>query len=193
MSKSLCKKIGTRLGVTGLVAVQIRFGGTKGVLAYDPELEAIDNKEDVMILRESMIKYKSTYMDDIEVLDYNKYRAGYLNRQIILLLLTLGIKPHIFKDLQNEYIDSLENVALVDASIYKYLNYEYDGSLANFPSIVDMIRNVINTYVNIKNEPFIKGILATFKQRGLSQLKNKSNVYVEKAVRVIGILNGMCN
>ena len=186
ISKSLCKKIGTRLGVSDLVAVQIRFGGAKGVLAFDPELEPVNGKEDVMILRDSMIKYKSSYKDDIEVLDYNKYRAGYLNRQIIILLLTLGIKPQVFVDLQSEYIDALENVALVDASIYKYLNYEYDGTLCDFPSVVDMIRNVINSYVNIKNEPFIRGVIATFRQRGLAQLKSKSNIYIEKAVRVIG-------
>lgn len=53
-----------------------------------------DIGDGVIMLRESMVKfnpYKNEYGQSLEILDYNKFRGGYLNRQIIILLLTLGI------------------------------------------------------------------------------------------------------
>ena len=50
------------------------------------------------MLRPSMVKYACEFKD-LEILDRNKYRAGYLNRQIILLLNTLGIEDKVFVEL----------------------------------------------------------------------------------------------
>ena len=67
-----------------------------------------------------MVKFESVY-EDIEILDFNKYRPGYINRQIILLLITLNVKYNlilnflikvsdsVFLDLQNEHIKMMEN------------------------------------------------------------------------------------
>jgi RNA-dependent RNA polymerase len=67
-----------------------------------------------------MIKFEGNNdIDEIEILDYNKYRGGYLNRQIILLLITLGVKEQVFIDMQHEYLEDLKNCELKDASIYK--------------------------------------------------------------------------
>jgi hypothetical protein len=41
-----------------------------------------------------MIKYPCTDKDAfkyLDILDWNKYKAGFLNRQVIILLRTLGI------------------------------------------------------------------------------------------------------
>lgn len=45
-----------------------------------------------------MKKFKAKY-GNLEVLDFNKYRPGFINRQIILLLSTLGIKEEVFLEL----------------------------------------------------------------------------------------------
>ena len=96
-------------------AIQIRFKGSKGVLALDPEMDA-----NSIILRRSMIKFQGNSDNmEIEILDYNKFRGGYLNRQIILLLITLGVKDKAFIDLQHEYLEDLKNCELKDASIFK--------------------------------------------------------------------------
>ena len=49
-----------------------------------------------------MIKYQCKHEQAkkfLDVLDWNKYKSGFLNRQIIILLKTLGIKDSIFKTL----------------------------------------------------------------------------------------------
>lgn len=55
----------------------------------DPSL-----KSNTIVLRPSMIKYEclnkkaESYLD---ILDWNKYKSGFINRQIIILLRTRGI------------------------------------------------------------------------------------------------------
>ena len=70
--------------------IQIRYKGAKGVLVLDPLLGKNEIK-----LRPSMIKYEcldkrtDLYLD---ILDWNKYKLGLLNRQVIILLRTLDIQ-----------------------------------------------------------------------------------------------------
>jgi len=59
-------------------------------LALDPSLG-----ESTIVLRDSMVKFKSAY-EDLEIMYFNKFRPGYLNRQIILLLVSLGVKEGVF-------------------------------------------------------------------------------------------------
>jgi RNA-dependent RNA polymerase len=50
-------------------------------------------------LRPSMIKYNCDHESAkkyLDILDWNKYKAGFLNRQTIILLVTLGIKDQVF-------------------------------------------------------------------------------------------------
>lgn len=90
--------ISLRLSIRELSVIQMRYKGAKGVLALDPNLP----KNNIQ-LRPSMIKFACDHKDSdkyLDILDWNKYKAGYLNRQIIILLRTLGIENTIFMDLQ---------------------------------------------------------------------------------------------
>jgi RNA-dependent RNA polymerase len=55
-----------------------------------------------------MVKFGSNE-SDLDILDWSKYRPGTLNRQIIILLLTLGVNPEAFQELQNENLKVLES------------------------------------------------------------------------------------
>ena len=46
------------------------------------------------------------------MLDYNKYRAGFLNRQIIVLLSTLGVSDMHFEQLYKEYLEMIKEEGL---------------------------------------------------------------------------------
>lgn len=94
-----------------------------------------------------MVKYgpvKGVYQNSLEVLDYNKYRGGYLNRQIIMLLLTLNIPNEVFSQLQNRYLQIIEHVSIKNASIYNYFNADYNTDIYGFPSITTILRELIN-------------------------------------------------
>ena len=78
-----------RLNIRDLSVIQVRYKGAKGVLVLDPELP-----KNTIQLRDSMIKYDcydKNAQKYLDILDWNKYKAGFLNRQIIILLRTLGI------------------------------------------------------------------------------------------------------
>ncbi len=95
ISKDLIDRMALRLGLKDLSIIQIRYLGAKGLLVLDEELP---NK--TIVLRPSMIKYeceKGSAKKYLDILDSNKYKAGFLNRQIIILLKTLKIKDTVFE------------------------------------------------------------------------------------------------
>lgn len=184
ISQDLIDQICVERKLPSISAVQIRFGGAKGVLAVDPEMK--ENR--TIFLRPSMIKFDGKY-EHLELLDYNKYRGGYLNRQIILLLLTLGIKAEVFKELQSDYLKDLESAKLKDANIFQYFNAEYEGSFVDMPPITVLVRKMKNAKLSLKEDPFICGIERTLRLRGLLLLKKKSNILVKNAARLLGVLD----
>ena len=184
ISYDLIKQICIERKLTGISAIQVRFGGAKGVLSADPEMV----HKNTIILRDSMVKFQAQY-EDLEILDYNKYRGGYLNRQIILLLITLGVDQNIFKELQAEYLNDLNKCTLKDANIFQYFNAEYEGKFVDLPPITYLLRQLINAQFSLKDDPFIMGIERTLRLRGLILLKKKSNILVKSAARVLGVLD----
>lgn len=77
------------LNLRDLSVIQMRYKGAKGVLVMDRNLP-----NNTIVLRDSLVKYKCTHdaaKKYLDILDWNKYKPGFLNRQIIILLRTLGI------------------------------------------------------------------------------------------------------
>ena len=68
-------------------AIQIRFKGAKGVLVVNHK---INGKK--IFLTKSMIKYNVNNSDNIEICRFARYSTGYLNLQIIILLVINGVK-----------------------------------------------------------------------------------------------------
>lgn len=105
ISKDLLEKVSLKLNIRDLTVIQVRYLGAKGLLVLDPEL----GKNEIH-LRKSMTKYPCENPDAqkyLDILDWNKYKAGYLNRQIIILLRTLGIDNLVFMGVQQEHIKNI--------------------------------------------------------------------------------------
>ncbi|CAD8126681.1 unnamed protein product [Paramecium sonneborni] len=190
ISRNLIDKIRTVMNNPCISAIQIRFHGAKGVLLLNDDLS-----KNTIELRRSMVKFNPSLMNDgqystmISLLDYNKYRGGYLNRQIIILLVTLGIQDSVFMQFQKEYLEKIQNLSAIDSSIYKHFLVDYNGELQGLPSIIDNIRLMIKADLNEKNNIFIKKVLDRLKRRGLMQLRTKCNILIDKAARVLGVVD----
>ena len=102
-----------------LGAIQIRYLGVKGVLTKDTDLPLR-----TIVIRPSMLKYKCPHPNatkHLDILDWNKYKAGFLNRQTIILLKSRGIKDEVFVGLQNQYVQDIRSLTYKECSIFKEL------------------------------------------------------------------------
>ena len=124
ISKSLARKIwkalqkrgsrSARRAVTYPRAFQIRLVGAKGMLSVDHKLLG-----DIVVLRDSMIKFEAPHSTDVEIAQaFVRPSKYYLNRPLIMLLEGVGISYDIFQRLQdaavqdvNEATRSLEKAA----------------------------------------------------------------------------------
>lgn len=64
-------------------------------------------------------------------MDYNKYKAGFLNRQIIILLKTLRIPDTVFEELQKNHIQNLSQMSFKDCSVFKQMNEDLNTEINN--------------------------------------------------------------
>lgn len=181
ISTNLIDQIKINLKIKGVVsAIQIRYGEMKGVLVGDPTLA-----DNTIIFRRSMQKFKdSSFNYSLELLDYSKYRAGYLNRQIIMLLLTNKVLPEVLNTLQIDNIQDLLKIDNLDTNLFRYVNNDHHLSPTR-----DLLQGCFEANVDVQKEPFVRGILETIRVRSFINLKEKCNILVKDAARLTGVLD----
>lgn len=155
-------------------AFQIRFGGFKGVVAVDPNL-----KNSELLFRNSMRKFDSGY-NRLDVINVADYIPCFLNRQIIVILSSLGIKDSVFDSLQDEMLKFLSNL-LID---------KLTASL----SIMKYYRPIFSDYkhsekLNYCHEPFFRDLLKTIYKKSLIGLIKKSRIFVQKGRILMGTID----
>ena len=154
-------------------AFQGRFLGCKGVWTtiYD------DFSENIYI-RPSQKKFdvKITNEQYFELCDYSRYIQAYLNRQVILLLSSLGISDDIFMKKLEEYRQSLEDEKFV-LSLVHY--EEWNG----------MFNEMYLKGVNMNNDRLIKALVDNNKDLLYNDLKKKARIYIKDSAYVIGIMD----
>lgn len=129
ISCDMMEKISLKLSIRDLSIIQIRYKGAKGLLVMDPRLS-----KNTIHLRKSMLKYECTHESArkyLDILDWNKYKAGTLNRQTIILLKSLGIDDKIFMRRQEDHINRISNLSFKDCSIFKHMNEDLSGDINN--------------------------------------------------------------
>lgn len=145
-------------------AVQIRYGGCKGMLLLDPTLEGRQ-----IIFRESMRKFPSDH-EDLFVLKTSKPRVLYLNRPMITILEQSGIKPKCFLTLQNKMLDSFidsmmeTNEAAMVLCAYSALKLPY--------------KELAGIGIDLTVEPFFRGLVRAVNKKALKDLKTKARILV---------------
>ncbi|KAG6546916.1 hypothetical protein Mapa_011532 [Marchantia paleacea] len=158
-------------------AFQIRYGGYKGVVAVDPRASSSFK----LYLRPSMHKFDSPHMS-LEVLDWTRVLPCFLNRQVICLLSTLGVKDASFIHLQNQMISELEKVVEEDHVAMRVLSCRETRASSIALQMLE------NGYTS-RTEPLLKRLLCVFREAELHELKTKAKIFVPKGRFLMGCLD----
>ena len=165
-------------------AYQIRLGGVKGVVAVNPSL-----KGETLCVRPSMIKFKS---DDLElgVVRGATYSLGYLNRQIIILLYSLGVKGSIFLNMVKDIMNNYNRIMIDPFKVFKSNKDILDDILTKCYYFTPFIRYyVYNKTFHIKSEPFACSILYNIICALIQELKHKGKIVDNQSASLIGVID----
>lgn len=157
-------------------AFQIRYGGYKGVIAVDRDSCR------KLSLRGSMLKFESENRM-LNVTKWSESMPCYLNREIISLLSTLGVKDETFEGLQQQQLrllgrmlsnreaalDALENLSWADSKnlLVKMLLQGYEPNV----------------------EPYLSMMLQAYHENLLVELRSRCRIFVPKGRILIGCLD----
>ena len=168
---------------TPISAIQIRFMGCKGVFALDPALP-----KNTIHYRESQKKYKS---DDtsLNICSVGNYKEGFLNRQLIILLNSLGVENKVFEKIEDDIIINYINL-LKDPyntlSNNKPLYYEFKDQLLNF---IPSFEFLFSKNIDLLNEPLFSQLIHLFVYNKLITIKYNGRLNDRKCVCLMGVID----
>lgn len=161
-------------------AFQFRLGGAKGVLTVDHKLV---NSNIKVQLRESQKKFESQYLT-LEVIRTSTYFPGYLNRQAITLLSTLGVKDETFMELMDNMLHDINTALKKPEEAVRVLlrNVDEAGTAALMVSIIQA------GFLEREN-PWITNLLNLFRINILKDPKKKVKIIVHKGAYLLGVMD----
>ncbi|KAJ3137940.1 Interferon-induced helicase C domain-containing protein 1 [Physocladia obscura] len=158
-------------------AFQIRVGGAKGVLVVNPEMS---DAEDIR-LRPSMIKFVSS-RNELCVVNVSQYIPCFLNRQLIVILETLGVPSTVFLKLQREYLESCRQMVCdqevaIDSGKYHQL-------LAD-----DAIWPKVSELFNLVSEPYFRSLLVSLYRVKVNEIRTKARIFIREGRVLLGVMD----
>lgn len=177
ISLSFARQVAQKCGLSHTPsAFQIRYGGYKGVVAVDR------NSFRKLSLRSSMLKFESENRM-LNVTKWSESMPCYLNREIITLLSTLGVKDEIFLGLQQDQLHLMGKM------------------LSNREAALDVLENL--AWADSKNilvtmllqgyepnvEPYLSMMLQAYHENLLTELRTRCRIFVPKGRVLIGCLD----
>ena len=178
ISAELARDVATKCGCKNYVpsAFQIHYGGYKGVVAVDPTSSM------KLSLRMSMCKYKSQNIS-LDVLAWSRYQPCFLNRQIITLLSSLGVKDQVFQKKQEEIVDQLNAMLTDSLSSQEALELMFPGGMTK------VLKEMLLCGYKPDTEPFLSMMLRTFRASKLMDLQLKSRIFIPNGRCMMGCLD----
>ncbi|PQQ02925.1 RNA-dependent RNA polymerase 2 [Prunus yedoensis var. nudiflora] len=177
ISLSFARKVAQKCGLDQTPsAFQIRYGGYKGVIAVDC------NSFRKLSLRSSMLKFESKNRM-LNVTKWSDAMPCYLNREIISLLSTLGVKDETFEALQEEQLRLLGKMRTERGTALNVLERLNGADSKN--TLVKMLLHGYEPNV----EPYLSMMLQAYYENHLSDLKSRCRIFVPKGRVLVGCLD----
>lgn len=157
-------------------AFQIRYGGYKGVIAVDR------HSFKKLSLRKSMLKFESKNRM-LCVTKWSESMPCFLNREIISLLSTLGIKDEALLALQEDQLQLLGKM-LTDKEAALDVLESLNGADSN-----SILVKMLHRFYEPNSEPYLSMMLKAHYTYQLSDLKSRCRIFVPKGRVLIGCLD----
>jgi len=167
-----------RIGGSVPSALQFRLGGCKGVLAVDPHLPGVDVK-----IRPSQLKFDSL-SGELEIIRWSEFWQCFLNRQLVLVLSSLGVPDEVFLRKQDETIQALDDAMVDDTAALKALRDNVDPNRMTLN-----IGGLVTAGFRQTEEPFATSLLLLWRAYTLKYLKEKAKIPVRHGAFVLGCVD----
>ncbi|XVE53622.1 hypothetical protein DITRI_Ditri03aG0017400 [Diplodiscus trichospermus] len=158
-------------------AYQIRYAGCKGVVACWPE----EGDGIRLSLRPSMTKFYSNHTT-LEICSWTRFQPGFLNRQIITLLSTLGVPDEVFWEMQTTMVSKLDKI-LVDTDAAFEILTSSCAEQGNTPAVM------LSAGFKPQIEPHLRGMLTCVRASQLWGLREKARIFVSAGRWLMGVLD----
>ncbi|KAK6917984.1 RNA-dependent RNA polymerase, eukaryotic-type [Dillenia turbinata] len=180
ISLSFAKQVAQKLGLSRVPsAFQIRYGGYKGVIAVDR------NSFRKLSFRNSMCKFESNNRM-LNVTKCSESMPCYLNREIVTLLSTLGVKDEVFEALQQEQLNLLDKMLKKRGAALDVLE-----GISGVDSSKSIVAKMLLQGYEPNAEPYLSMMMSALHDAQLSDLRTRCRVFVPKGRILIGCLDEM--
>lgn len=161
---------------------QIRFRGSKGMLALDSTLKGSQVR-----LRPSMTKFDSRDKAILEICDMaSKPIPLVLNRQMIKILEDMGVNSRWFLDMQNIELTRLREVTADPYSVADFLRHKKVGEGIRLHRL---FRQAANMNIDWRKDPFLTSVVEAMVLRDLRLLKHKARIPISEGVTLFGVMD----
>jgi RNA-dependent RNA polymerase len=158
--------------------IQFRLGGCKGILAIAPEAQGCD-----IHIRDSQHKFESKNLG-LEIIRTSQFVSATLNRQIIAVLSTLGVKDQIFTDMLRHMLFDLETAMSDDTTACRLLAKNVDFNHMT----LTMVSMILDGFMKCQ-DPFMISMLRLWRSWTIKYLKEKAKIFVDKGACVFGCVD----
>ncbi|OCK83137.1 RdRP-domain-containing protein [Lepidopterella palustris CBS 459.81] len=157
---------------------QFRLGGCKGVLAVAP-----DSKANEIQIRPSQYKFAAAH-EGLEIIRTSAFATACLNRQLIIVLSTLGVPDKIFAFKQQEMLRDLTDAMTDEQLALQKLQRNVDIN----QTTLTMAAMILDGFMRCK-EPFIMSVLQLWRTYNIKYLKEKARIVIEKGAFMLGCID----
>lgn len=161
-------------------ALQIRFGGSKGVVSLcPPGVPMRYGKE--LLLRSSMTKFAGNpEHHDLEICSVAKAMPCYLNRQAITVLTAMRVPANSFLNLMYRMIQTMQSVTSSNVNARSFLRLHASHSIVN---------RLLDAGFPIKTDRFMREWVGAVRSRLLLDLRLKARICVPQGIMLMGIMD----
>ncbi|KAL3471302.1 RNA dependent RNA polymerase-domain-containing protein [Aspergillus californicus] len=159
-------------------AYQFRLGGCKGMLVVSSEVQSR-----FVHIRESQYKFAALHRG-LEIIRWSQFSVATLNRQLILVLSSLGITDDVFHLKLKNMLRNLDEAMKSDPkAVYLLKKYVDPNQMTLILSqmVLDGFRR--------SNEPFVTSLMTLWRAWTLKYLKEKAKIIIDRGACLLGCMD----